>query len=257
MIAFLMGMIGHGVGDEVWDWLFEPDVADLEEYYTPVHAGWPRQRGRGRAPARPRRDRRLTASPPPRRWPSRRTPTSWRRSMRSGFTDIDERRPQPGPDRHGRGPPGRSRLGTEPTSTTSTRRCPGRRTTWSPLPAAWTSPRPRSPARGTRCGAGSSASQPATQRLDHLPGPDERRVPATGWNRSIQPGSARGRGGARNADHRRAHLRPPLHRQRRHRHQRAPGRVDDPGGARHQRGRCRSWPAGRGACPTAPTPAST
>src|SRR3569832_1245369 len=33
LIAFLMGAIAHGMGDEVWDWLFEPYVADLEEYY--------------------------------------------------------------------------------------------------------------------------------------------------------------------------------------------------------------------------------
>jgi hypothetical protein len=39
MVAFLMGMIGHGVGDEVWDWLFEPNVADLEEYFTPSTLG--------------------------------------------------------------------------------------------------------------------------------------------------------------------------------------------------------------------------
>ncbi|HRW37728.1 MAG: DUF4214 domain-containing protein [Acidimicrobiales bacterium] len=34
-IAFLMGMIGHGMGDEVWDWLFEPNGPDLDEYYSP------------------------------------------------------------------------------------------------------------------------------------------------------------------------------------------------------------------------------
>ncbi|MFN8018697.1 MAG: DUF4214 domain-containing protein [Acidimicrobiales bacterium] len=34
-IAFLMGMTGHGMGDEVWDWLFEPNSPDLTEYYTP------------------------------------------------------------------------------------------------------------------------------------------------------------------------------------------------------------------------------
>src|SRR6478609_146058 len=39
MVAFLMGMIGHGMGDEVWDWLFEPYVADLGEYYTPSDLG--------------------------------------------------------------------------------------------------------------------------------------------------------------------------------------------------------------------------
>ena len=39
MIAFLMGMSAHGMGDEVWDWLFEPNVPDLNEYYTPSDLG--------------------------------------------------------------------------------------------------------------------------------------------------------------------------------------------------------------------------
>jgi hypothetical protein len=38
-IAFLMGMAAHGMGDEVWDWLFEPYSADLNEYYTPADLG--------------------------------------------------------------------------------------------------------------------------------------------------------------------------------------------------------------------------
>lgn len=39
LLAFLMGIVGHGYGDEVFDWLFEPYVADLEEYYTPASLG--------------------------------------------------------------------------------------------------------------------------------------------------------------------------------------------------------------------------
>lgn len=34
MIAHLMGVAGHGMGDEVWDWLFEPYSPDLDEYWT-------------------------------------------------------------------------------------------------------------------------------------------------------------------------------------------------------------------------------
>ena len=34
MVAHLMGMAGHGMGDEVWDWLFEPYGPDLDEYFT-------------------------------------------------------------------------------------------------------------------------------------------------------------------------------------------------------------------------------
>lgn len=33
-IAHFLGMIGHGTGDEVWDWLFEPNSPDLDEYYS-------------------------------------------------------------------------------------------------------------------------------------------------------------------------------------------------------------------------------
>ena len=33
-IAHLMGIVAHGTGDEVWDWLFEPQSPDRDEYYT-------------------------------------------------------------------------------------------------------------------------------------------------------------------------------------------------------------------------------
>jgi hypothetical protein len=34
-IAHLMGALGHGYGDEVWDWLFEPNAPDFGESYVP------------------------------------------------------------------------------------------------------------------------------------------------------------------------------------------------------------------------------
>ena len=34
MIAHAFGIAGHGMGDEVWDWLFEPNSPDRDEYYT-------------------------------------------------------------------------------------------------------------------------------------------------------------------------------------------------------------------------------
>lgn len=34
MVAHLMGVAAHGMGDEVWDWLFEPYSPDLNEHYT-------------------------------------------------------------------------------------------------------------------------------------------------------------------------------------------------------------------------------
>jgi hypothetical protein len=34
-IAHLMGALGHGYGDQVWDWLFEPNAPDFGESYVP------------------------------------------------------------------------------------------------------------------------------------------------------------------------------------------------------------------------------
>lgn len=34
-VAHLMGIVAHGTGDEVWDWLYEPNSPDLDEYYLP------------------------------------------------------------------------------------------------------------------------------------------------------------------------------------------------------------------------------
>lgn len=36
LIAFTFGIAAHGMGDEVWDWLFEPNSPDRDEYWTGV-----------------------------------------------------------------------------------------------------------------------------------------------------------------------------------------------------------------------------
>lgn len=36
LIAFTFGVAAHGMGDEVFDWLFEPNSADRDEYFTDV-----------------------------------------------------------------------------------------------------------------------------------------------------------------------------------------------------------------------------
>jgi hypothetical protein len=36
LIAFTFGAAAHGMGDEVWDWLFEPNGPDHDEYWTGV-----------------------------------------------------------------------------------------------------------------------------------------------------------------------------------------------------------------------------
>jgi hypothetical protein len=38
-IAFWLGMTAHGMGDQVWDWLYEPNSPDLDEYYAPEAFG--------------------------------------------------------------------------------------------------------------------------------------------------------------------------------------------------------------------------
>lgn len=38
LIAYTMGIAGHGMGDELWDWLFEPAMADHAE--SPEHPIW-------------------------------------------------------------------------------------------------------------------------------------------------------------------------------------------------------------------------
>ncbi len=53
-VAHLMGIAAHGMGDEMWDWLFEPQMADYGEWahlrdqsrefltpWEPVWPGWP------------------------------------------------------------------------------------------------------------------------------------------------------------------------------------------------------------------------
>ena len=44
-IAHLFGAQAHGMGDEVWDWLFEPYSVDLNEYYLPPAFGSYADRG--------------------------------------------------------------------------------------------------------------------------------------------------------------------------------------------------------------------
>jgi hypothetical protein len=35
VVAHLLGVAAHGMGDEVWDWLFEPNAPDLDEQFIP------------------------------------------------------------------------------------------------------------------------------------------------------------------------------------------------------------------------------
>ncbi len=196
MVAFLMGMIGHGMGDEVWDWLFEPYVADLEEYYTPSDLGGYANEGGAETqmdlvaiadfgqPTTP-----LVAFP---------SHTDILEAFQAvGFTDVDDAALNLG--QVVMGVVHQAEAGWAPTHIDDLRKA---------MP--WTSHNMVTAPGGVTFAATAIAgewnsmwgrllgSQPATSVSITYPGDGQLRIPATGWNRSMQPGSSRGRGGARN-----------------------------------------------------------
>ena len=196
MIAFLMGMIGHGMGDEVWDWLFEPYVADLEEYFTPDSLGG--QANEGGAELQLDLVAIADFKQPTTKmvdFPSH--PDILEAFESIGFTDVDENALNLG--QVAMGVVHQVEAGWAPTHIDD-------------LHAAmpWTSHNMVTAPGGVNFAATAIAgswnsmwgrllgNQPATSVSITYPGSNELRVPATGWDRSMQPGSARGRGGARN-----------------------------------------------------------
>ncbi|WP_421119704.1 DUF4214 domain-containing protein [Aquihabitans daechungensis] len=195
MVAFLMGMIGHGIGDEVWDWLFEPYVADLEEYYTPDSLGGYATEGG----AETQLDLVAIAdfgqpTTPMVPFPSH--PDILEAFAAVGFTEVDEDALNLG----------QLAMGVVHQAEAA----------WAPdhidalheaMP--WTSHNMVTAPGGVDFAATAIAgswnsmwgrllgNQPATSVSITYPADGGRRIPATGWNRDHQPGSARGRGGAR------------------------------------------------------------
>jgi hypothetical protein len=196
MVAFLMGMIGHGMGDEVWDWLFEPYVPDLNEYYTPSDLGGYANEGG----AETQMDLAAIAdygqsTAKIADFPSH--PDILAAFAAVGFTDVDESALNLG----------QVVMGVIKQAEAS----------WAPShiddlhkAMPWTSHNLVTAPGGVDFAATAIAGewnvmwgrllggQPATSVSITYPAPDQLRIPATGWNRSMQPGSARGRGGARN-----------------------------------------------------------
>jgi len=196
MVAFLMGMIGHGMGDEVWDWLFEPYVADLSEYYTPDSLGGQANEGGAELQldlvaiadfGQPTTD--LVP------FPSHSDLLAAFKAV--GMANITEDQLNLG----------QAAMGVVHQVEAM----------WAPDHIAalhkampWTSHNMVTAPGGVNFAATAIAGewnviwgrllgdQPATSVSITYPANGELRVSATGWNRDPQPGSARGRGGARN-----------------------------------------------------------
>ena len=196
MIAFLMGMIGHGMGDEVWDWLFEPNVADLGEYYTPDSLGG--QANEGGAELQMDLVAIADFGQPTSNivaFPGHSDILAAFESV--GMDDITE-----------------DQLNLGQAAMGVVHQVEG---LWAPDHIAalhktmpWMSHNLVTGPGGVAFAATAIAGewnvmwgrllgdQPATSVSITYPADGQNRVPATGWNRDPQPGSARGRGGARN-----------------------------------------------------------
>lgn len=196
MVAFLMGMIGHGMGDEVWDWLFEPYVADLSEYYTPDSLGGQANEGGAELQldlvaiadfGQPTTD--LVPFPS--------HPDLLAAFQAVGMNDITADQLNLG----------QAAMGVVHQVEAM----------WAPdhiddlhKAMPWTSHNMVTAPGGVEFAATAIAGewnvmwgrllgdQPATSVSITYPANGQLRIPATGWDREMQPGSARGRGGARN-----------------------------------------------------------
>ena len=195
LIAFAMGIAAHGMGDEVWDWLFEPNVADLNEYYVPADLGtYVTSSG-----AETQMD--LSAimdygqpTTPTVAFPDHTDLLA--AFTAAGFTQVDD---------------GQLSLGQVVMDVLH--KAEG---AWAPghiapmhaaMPWMWhnlvTAPGGVNFAATAIAGYMDNTwgqvvgDQPATKVSITYPAPDQRRIPATGWVRDHSPGSEHGRGGAR------------------------------------------------------------
>ncbi|MCB1030291.1 MAG: DUF4214 domain-containing protein [Acidimicrobiales bacterium] len=194
-IAFLMGMVGHGIGDEVWDWLFEPNGPDLDEYYSPDSlAGYANDGG-----AELQMDivaiadhKRPTDSVAP--WPSKSDILATYHHL--GYPEVND---------------AQLSLGQAAMSVVMSAE-----SQWAPQhisavrqEMAWMAHNMVTAPGGVKFASRAIAAafeamwgrmlgtQPPTVVSNVYPAEGQRRLPTTGWDRSMQPGSAQGRGGAR------------------------------------------------------------
>jgi hypothetical protein len=194
LVAFLMGITAHGMGDEVWDWLFEPNVPDLDEYYVPEDLGSYVSEGGAEtqmdlvAVADFGEPTSLTVSFP--------NHTDLLAALTAAGTNV--------PD---------SQLSLGQVAMDVVHKA---ETAWAPThiddlhkAMPWMSHNMITAPGGVHYAATAIAGywdsmwgrllgdQPQTKVSVSYPAADQRRIPATGWVRDHSPGSARGRGGAR------------------------------------------------------------
>ena len=161
-IAHVFGAAGHGMGDEVWDWLFEPNGPGFGEDVPPARVGAARGPRRPRGAARRRGDRAARRARPA---PTPAIPdpaTIGARSPRS--VGATSRSPRCRSARTCSRSNARSRRpGSTRTPPRSNARCPGRPRTSRRARVASTSVPSRSPGTTTGCGPDCSASRTATR----------------------------------------------------------------------------------------------
>lgn len=193
-IAFLLGMIGHGMGDETWDWLMEPNGPDLDEYYAPESlAGYANDGGTElqmdlvavAVHGQPTTD--IAAFPD-------------HQGLLAAFAAV------------GRGDVDDSELNLGQVAMRVVKQAEA---SWAPVhidaiheAMPWMSHNMVDGPGGVRFAAVAIAgawesmwgrmlgAQPQTSVSITYPANGQRRLPTTGWNRDMLPGSSRGRGGA-------------------------------------------------------------
>jgi hypothetical protein len=192
MIAHAFGVAGHGMGDEVWDWLFEPNSPDRNEYYVD---SLPTANEGGAETQMDLVAVGVHGVPRPDTPPLPDIPTLLQAFEDAGFHGV---------------------TAAEFTYATLVAVVWDLETQWAAdhlagVQAAmpWMSANMVTAPGGVDFAARAIAgywdslwgrlhgAQPPTEVSITYPGTDEENVPATGWVRSYQPGSSRGRGGAR------------------------------------------------------------
>lgn len=192
MIAHAFGVAAHGMGDEVWDWLFEPNAPDLGEYYT---NGLPTANEGGAETQMDLVAVGVHGVPRPVMPPLPDTAMLLQAFDDAGFTGVTE-----------------SQFSLVPLAGAAW----DAETQWVPthLPGVqaampWMSANMVTAPGGVDFAATAIAgywsslwgrlhgAQPPTEVSITYPAPGQDDIPATGWVRSYQPGSSRERGGAR------------------------------------------------------------
>ncbi|WCO66346.1 DUF4214 domain-containing protein [Iamia majanohamensis] len=194
-VAHLMGVIAHGAGDEVWDWLFEPVSPDLDEYYLP-EALSAVQDGGGQEltmdiVAIGLHDRPVGPLPA---LPSK--PDIMGAFADVGRTDITEAMVDTG--QAGLGIISEAEAGFVAEHLAGVRReMPWMTTNLVSAPGGVSYAADAIAGQWDSMWGRLLGDQPPTRVSVTYPADGQRRIPAAGWVRSYQPGSAPGRGGAR------------------------------------------------------------